>query len=79
MSKGESHKLWGGRFSSGPAPELDAVNRSIGTDFRLWPFDVRLSQAWASALAEAGVLTKDEGAQLVAGQPDDGDRARAVE
>src|SRR6185369_15904486 len=35
-------------------------NRSIGTDFRLWPFDVRLSQAWASGLAEAGVLTAEE-------------------
>jgi argininosuccinate lyase len=57
-----SHKLWGGRFAGGPAPELDAVNRSIGTDIRLWPFDVRLSQAWAEALATAGVYTADEAA-----------------
>jgi argininosuccinate lyase len=64
---GEPHKLWGGRFSSGPAPELDAVNRSIGVDFRLWPFDVRLSQAWAGALGDAGVLTRDEADRLVAG------------
>ncbi|MBM4191410.1 MAG: argininosuccinate lyase, partial [Gemmatimonadetes bacterium] len=34
-----SHKLWGGRFAGGPAPELEAVNRSITVDLRLWPFD----------------------------------------
>jgi argininosuccinate lyase len=39
---------------------MDAVNRSIGVDFRLWPFDVKLSKAWAVALSQAGVLTKDE-------------------
>lgn len=62
-----SHKLWGGRFSGGPHPALDAVNRSIGVDFRLWPHDVRLSKAWAAALAQAGVLTPDEGAQIAKG------------
>ena len=62
-----SHKLWGGRFSGGPHPALDAVNRSIGVDFRLWPHDVRLSKAWAAALAHAGVLTKKESAQIVRG------------
>jgi argininosuccinate lyase len=62
-----AHKLWGGRFSSGPHPALDAVNRSIGVDFRLWPFDVRLSQAWARALAKAGVLTAADGNRLVQG------------
>jgi argininosuccinate lyase len=62
-----SHKLWGGRFTSGPDPALDAVNRSIGVDLRLWPFDVRLSQAWALALSRAGVLTAPEGRRLVKG------------
>src|SRR5476649_828774 len=64
---GETHKLWGGRFSGGPHPALDAVNRSIGVDFRLWPHDVRLSKAWAAALAHAGVLTKKEIAQIIKG------------
>ena len=56
----DNHKLWGGRFNAPPAQALEALNRSIGTDFRLWPFDVKLSQAWASALADAGVLTGSE-------------------
>jgi argininosuccinate lyase len=62
-----AHKLWGGRFSGGPAPALEAVNRSIGTDFRLWPFDIRLSKAWAVALWNAGILTLDESRRLESG------------
>lgn len=64
---GDSHKLWGGRFAGGPAPALDAVNRSIGTDIRLWPHDVRLSKAWAAGLVGAGVLSESEAAQVRAG------------
>jgi argininosuccinate lyase len=55
-----AHKLWGGRFGSGPAPEFDALNNSIGVDFRLWPYDVQASKAWAVALWGAGVLTLQE-------------------
>jgi argininosuccinate lyase len=73
------HKLWGGRFAGGPAAEFDALNNSIGVDFRLWPFDLQLSKAWAMGLYNAGVLTLDElhamergldavGARLVAGE-----------
>jgi argininosuccinate lyase len=52
-----AHKLWGGRFSDGSAPAFDALNNSIGIDFRLWPYDVRASKAWAMALYGAGVIT----------------------
>ena len=62
-----SHKLWGGRFAGGPSPLLEQVNRSIGVDFRLWPFDIRLSQAWAEALGAAGVIPAAESTVLVAG------------
>jgi argininosuccinate lyase len=60
----KSHKLWGGRFAAGPAPEFDALNNSIGVDFRLWPFDIQASKAWAVALWGAGVLTLDESKAL---------------
>jgi argininosuccinate lyase len=59
----KAHRLWGGRFLSGAdssAPEFDALNNSIGVDFRLWPYDVQLSKAWAMALYGAGVITLDE-------------------
>jgi argininosuccinate lyase len=63
----KSHKLWGGRFGSGPAPEFDALNNSIGVDFRLWPYDIQLSKAWAVALWGAGVLTLEESKTLERG------------
>jgi argininosuccinate lyase len=56
----KSHKLWGGRFGTGPAAAFEALNNSIGVDFRLWPYDIRLSKAWAVALWGANVLTLDE-------------------
>jgi len=55
-----SHKLWGGRFTGASAPAFDSLNSSIAVDFRLWPFDVQLSKAWALALYHANVLTLDE-------------------
>ncbi len=62
-----AHKLWGGRFGSGPAPEFDALNNSIGVDFRLWPYDIQASKAWAVALWGAGVLTLAESKALEQG------------
>jgi argininosuccinate lyase len=55
-----AHRLWGGRFQGDSAPEFTALNNSIGVDFRLWPFDIRASKAWAVALWGAGVLTLEE-------------------
>lgn len=81
MSAGDggSHKLWGGRFAGGPAPALEAVNRSIGTDLRLWPYDIRLSQAWADGLVVAGVYTVEEAADVRAGLDRVGARIAAGE
>jgi argininosuccinate lyase len=73
----DAHKLWGGRFAGATAPALDALNRSIGVDFRLWPFDVRLSQAWAVALWTAGVLTLEESREMEAGLSRVGERLAA--
>jgi argininosuccinate lyase len=60
QTSSKAHKLWGGRFGGGPAAEFDALNNSIGVDFRLWSFDLKLSKAWAMALYKAGVLTLAE-------------------
>ena len=76
----KSHKLWGGRFGSGPTAAFDALNNSIGVDFRLWPYDVQLSKAWAVALWSANVLTLEEskaiegGLDLVAARLDAGEQ-----
>jgi argininosuccinate lyase len=70
----KSHKLWGGRFSVPTAAALEALNRSIGVDFRLWPHDIRLSKAWAMALWGAGVLTLDESREIETGLTKVGER-----
>ena len=59
--------LWGGRFSGGMAESMVPLNRSLGVDYRLWPQDIRGSQAWAEALVRAGVLTAEEGSPLISG------------
>ena len=52
--------LWGGRFSSGPSPELLALSKSTHFDWQLGGYDIQGSRAHAKALAEAGYLTADE-------------------
>ncbi len=61
--------MWGGRFAlgTGPSEALDALNRSLPVDHRLWPQDVAASKAWVHALCQAGVVTTQEEAQLLSG------------
>jgi len=59
--------LWGGRFASGPSPELEALSRSTHFDWRLAPYDLQASRAHAGVLHRAGLLTTDDHAALVAG------------
>jgi argininosuccinate lyase len=60
-------KLWGGRFASGPSPELEALSRSTHFDWRLVPYDLAGSRAHAHALHRAGLLTDADLATLEAG------------
>jgi len=53
-------RLWGGRFQAQPDQEMDRLNRSLPVDRRLWREDIAGSQAWAGAIAAAGVLTHAE-------------------
>ena len=62
-----SHKLWGGRFSGETDPRMEAFNASIHFDQRLWRADIQASQAYAKALARAGILTPEEAETLVTG------------
>ena len=56
----EAGALWGGRFSSGPSPELTELSRSTQFDWRLAEYDIAGSKAHAKALAAAGYLDPDE-------------------
>ena len=59
--------LWGARFASGPAPELEALSRSTHFDWRLTPYDLAGSRAHANALHAARLLTGPDHAELLRG------------
>src|SRR6266568_380847 len=61
------HQMWGGRFAFGPSDALDALNRSLPVDHRLWPQDVAASKAWVHALGRVGVISPPEESQLLDG------------
>ncbi|HEY8848038.1 MAG TPA: argininosuccinate lyase [Thermoanaerobaculia bacterium] len=59
-------KLWGGRFEGDSSELLRRFNDSFSFDHQLLAEDIEGSIAWAKALSEAGVLTSDECAKIVA-------------
>ncbi len=59
--------LWSGRFRAGLDSLASVLNNSLPVDKRLFAEDIRGSQAWARALAAAGVLTPAEMDTLVNG------------
>ncbi len=59
--------IWGGPLEGGLAPAMEALNRSLDVDWRLWPHDVRGSRAWVGGLKGAGVLSAAEARRLCEG------------
>ena len=57
---GEAGALWGGRFASGPSPELQRLSKSTHFDWALADYDITGSVAHAKALHAAGYLTAAE-------------------
>jgi argininosuccinate lyase len=62
---GEAGALWGGRFASGPSPELQRLSKSTHFDWALADYDILGSKAHATALNAAGYLTADELATML--------------
>jgi argininosuccinate lyase len=60
-------KLWGGRFSEATDAFVESFTASVTFDKRLYHHDIMGSIAHAGMLAQVGVLTEAEGAQIVAG------------
>src|SRR5882724_8181990 len=65
-----SQKTWGGRFEGGTDERVELFTESISFDRRLYVHDIRASQAHARMLAEVGLLTAEEAAQIVAALDD---------
>ena len=62
-----ANKMWGGRFSSGPAQIMEEINASIGFDQRLHAQDIAGSKAHAKMLGAKGILTKADVKEIIRG------------
>ncbi len=62
-----SNRMWGGRFASGPAAIMEAINASIGFDRKLYAQDIRGSLAHAEMLAETGIISKSDQEKIAHG------------
>ncbi len=75
---GGARTLWGGGLEGGLAPAMEALNRSLDVDWRLWPHDVRGSRAWVRGLEGAGVLSADEARRMDEGLEAVAERLRGL-
>ncbi len=55
--KKASNAMWGGRFASGPAAVMEAINASIGFDRKLYAQDIRGSIAHSEMLAKTSIIS----------------------
>ncbi|MBX9253730.1 argininosuccinate lyase [Desmonostoc muscorum CCALA 125] len=60
-------QTWSQRFESALHPAIARFNASISFDIELIEYDLTGSQAHAKMLAHTGIISKEEGEQLVAG------------
>ncbi|MCK5892189.1 argininosuccinate lyase [Aeromicrobium sp.] len=67
VASGGESRLWGGRFASGPSPELTELSRSTHFDWRLAPYDLAGSRSHARVLHAAGLLTAEDLAAMLEG------------
>ncbi len=67
QKSGGSDKLWGGRFDAATAQSVEAFSASIQYDSRLYKYDIAGSRAHAKMLADNGILSRGELADIVDG------------
>ena len=65
--KKASNQMWGGRFASGPAAVMEAINASIGFDRKLYAQDIRGSIAHSEMLAETGIISAEDQKKIAHG------------
>jgi argininosuccinate lyase len=59
-------RLWGGRFTGGPAEAFAALNESLSVDRRLWREDIDGSRAHARMLGATGILDAEDVTAILA-------------
>jgi argininosuccinate lyase len=66
-SGARSNAMWGGRYASGPAAVMEAINASIGFDKRMYRQDIAGSLAHVDMLAARGIVTQADKRKIAAG------------
>lgn len=64
---GKKKKPWGGRFAGPTERKVEEYTASLPFDWRLYPYDIQGSIAYARALVKTGVLTEVEGGRMTRG------------
>ncbi|WP_350335490.1 argininosuccinate lyase [Coralliovum pocilloporae] len=59
-----SNQMWGGRFSEGPDALMEEINASIEFDKKLYRQDIEGSKAHVTMLAEQGIVTEADAAEI---------------
>ena len=62
-----SNQMWGGRFASGPAAIMEAINASIGFDKKLYAQDIRGSIAHSEMLVQTGIISAEDQKKIAHG------------
>ena len=62
-----SNKMWGGRFSAGPAAVMAEINVSIDVDQKLFRQDIAASKAHAQMLAKQGIISAQDAKKIAHG------------
>jgi argininosuccinate lyase len=62
-----SNKMWGGRFAAQPDAIMAEINASIDVDKRLYRQDIAASKAHAAMLAQQGIISPEDAANIAHG------------
>ena len=62
-----SNQMWGGRFASGPAAIMQAINASISFDRKLYAEDIKGSIAHSEMLAKTGIISAADQKKIAKG------------
>ncbi|MCP4932878.1 MAG: argininosuccinate lyase [bacterium] len=62
-----TNKMWGGRFSDGPAQIMEEINASIGFDKRLYAKDIEGSKAHCAMLAKTDIISDQDALKIAQG------------
>ncbi|PRQ11180.1 argininosuccinate lyase [Corynebacterium sp. 13CS0277] len=71
--------LWGGRFAGGPSEAMFALSVSTHFDWVLAPYDILASTAHAKVLHNAGLLSDEDLATMLAGLKELGEKVASGE